>query len=300
MKTSEGKRLALALVAKADVVVENFRPGVMQRLGLDYATLAKTNPSLVYCSISGYGQTGDAAGRPGYAPIMHAASGYELAYQTYQDGLDRPLKSGIFIADVLSGSLAFGGITAALVRRERTGQGEHVDVSLMDSMLGLLLYEVQEAQFPAKFTRPLYCPIKARGGFLIVAPISPANFEAMARTCGHAEWITDPRFTGTERRRNWDMLMGLVELWARERLVDECEKIMLDGGVPCSRYQTVAEAMNSDAVNSRGTFGTVRDGAGEFLAPNPAFKLRNAEARVRDQVDPLGASTEKVIARWLG
>ena len=94
--------------------------------------------------------------------------------------------------------------------------------------------------------------------------------------------------------------MDLLDQWAGSRSVDECEKAMLDGGVPCSRYQTVGEAMQSDAVKSRGTFGTVRDGAGEFLSPNPAFKLKNADAHVRGEVDRLGASNAKVIAAWLG
>lgn len=300
VKTAEGKQIALGLAAKADVIVENFRPGVMKRLGLDYEAVAALNPSIVYCSISGYGQTGEAAGRPGYAPIMHAACGYEMANMRYQGGIDRPLKSGIFIADVLAGSLAFGGISAALVRRERTGQGEHVDLSLMDAMLGLLVYECQEAQFPAKYQRPLYRPVKARDGYLIVAPISPANFADMARVCGHPEWITDERFSSANRARNWEVLMDLLDEWAGSRSVDDCEKAMLDGGVPCSRYQTVGEAMQSEAVKSRGTFGTVRDGAGEFLSPNPAFKLKNADAHVRGEVDRLGASNAKVIAAWLG
>ena len=300
MKSAEGRQLALDLAAKADVIVENFRPGVMKRLGLDYETVAAFNPRIVYCSISGYGQSGSAAGLPAYAPIMHAACGYEMANLAYQEGLERPLKSGIFIADVLSGSLAFGGISAALVRRERAGQGEHVDVALMDCMLNLLVYECQEAQFPAEFQRPLYRPIKARDGFVIVAPISPANFEAMAAVCGHPEWMSDPRFAGTHRARNWDALMDLLDVWAGTLSVDECEKAMLDGGVPCSRYQTVGEAMNSEAVRSRGSFGRVRDGAGEFLSPNPAFKLRNGEAHVRGEVERLGASNAKVVTAWLG
>jgi crotonobetainyl-CoA:carnitine CoA-transferase CaiB-like acyl-CoA transferase len=300
LKSPEGKHLALDLAAKADVIVENFRPGVMKRLSLDYETVAGRNPRVVYCSISGYGQSGSAATLPAYAPIMHAACGYEMANLGYQAGLERPLKSGVFIADVLSGSLAFGGISAALVRRERTGQGEYIDVALMDTMLGLLVYECQEAQFPAKVQRPLYRPIKARDGFLIVAPISPANFTDMAGVCGHPEWMTDPRFMGIERQRNWDALMDLLDEWAGGRSVDECEKAMLDGGVPCSRYQTVRQAMDSDAVKSRGSFGTVRDGAGDFLSPNPAFKFRNAEAKVQDKVDRLGASTAKVMAAWLG
>ena len=300
LKKPEDKKLAIDLATRADVVVENFRPGVMTRLGLDYASVAALNPRVVYCSISGYGQTGEAAGRPGYAPILHAACGYEMAYMRYQGNLERPLKSGIFVADVLAGSLAFGGISAALVRRERSGQGDYVDLSLMDAMLGMLVYECQEAQFPAKYARPLYRAIKARDGFLIVAPISQGNFEDMAGVCGHPEWISDERFTRANRARNWEVLMGLLDQWAGSRSVDECEKAMMDGGVPCSRYQTVGEAMETEAVKSRGTFGKVRDSAGEFLSPNPAFKLRNTEAHVRGEVDRLGASNAKVIAAWLG
>ncbi len=299
LKSAADKKTAMALAAKADVVVENFRPGVMGRLGLGYDDLSASNPRLVYCSISGYGQTGMAAGRPGYAPIVHAACGYELAYLGYQGEMDRPLKSGIFVADVLAGSLAFGAISAALVRRERTGEGEHIDLSLMDAMMGLLIYECQEAQFPSKYQRPLYRPVKALDGYVIVAPISVANFADMARVCGHPEWITDERFSRANRARNWEVLMDLLEQWAGKRSVDECEKAMLDGGVPCSRYQSVGEAMKSDAVASRGTFGKVRDGAGEFLAPNPAFKLKNSAAHVRGEVDALGASNAKVIAAWL-
>ena len=300
LKAPEGKQLAADLAAKADVVVENFRPGVMKRLGLDYDSLARENPKLVYCSISGYGQTGAAADRPGYAPIMHAACGFELATLAYQEGIERPLKSGIFVADVLSGSLAFGAVNAALVSRERSGQGDYIDVSLMDCMLGLMLYECQEAQFPERFPRVLYQPVRARDGFLIVAPISQANFEAMARAASHPEWIADPRFNGPARRRNWVSLMGLLEAWAGEHSVAECENAMLDGGVPCSRYQTVAEAMASDAVKSRGTFATVRDGAGELLAPNPPFTLRNARAKVGEFVDSLDSSRERVVRDWLG
>ena len=300
LKKPEDKKLAVDLAAKADVVVENFRPGVMKRLCLDYLTVAALNPRVVYCSISGYGQTGEAAGRPGYAPILHAACGYEMAYMRYQGNLERPLKSGIFVADVLAGSLAFGGINAALVKRERSGQGDHVDLALMDAMLGMLVYECQEAQFPAKYARPLYRATKARDGFLIVAPISQGNFEDMAGVCGHPEWITDERFTRANRARNWEVLMNLLDQWAGSRSVDECEKAMLDGGVPCSRYQTVGQAMETEAVKSRGTFGKVRDGAGEFLSPNPAFKLANSEAHVRGEVDRLGASNAKVIATWLG
>ncbi|MGE3679106.1 MAG: CaiB/BaiF CoA transferase family protein, partial [Burkholderiales bacterium] len=118
LKKPQARELVLELAAQADVVVENFRPGVMQRLGFGHAALSALNPRLVYCSISGYGQSGSLADRPAYAPIVHAASGFDMAMLHYQDGLSRPLQSGIFIADILSGVNAFGGIGAALYRRE--------------------------------------------------------------------------------------------------------------------------------------------------------------------------------------
>jgi crotonobetainyl-CoA:carnitine CoA-transferase CaiB-like acyl-CoA transferase len=140
LKSGAAKAIIYQLAKVCDVVVENFRPGVMARLGFDYATLAKHNPKLVYCSISGYGQSGPGATRAAYAPIVHAASGYDAANLSYQIEQDYPASTGIFIADILSGAYAFGAIQAALVHRERTGQGQAVDVSLMDSMLNLMVF----------------------------------------------------------------------------------------------------------------------------------------------------------------
>lgn len=114
LKAPEIIAIITKLVATCDVLVENFRPGVMQRFGLDYATLAKVNPRLIYCSISGYGQTGPKALFPAYAPVIHAASGFDMVNLHYQDGAQRPATSGIFIADVLGGTHAFGAIQAAL------------------------------------------------------------------------------------------------------------------------------------------------------------------------------------------
>jgi CoA:oxalate CoA-transferase len=140
LQTEAGRGLARDLALKADVVVENFRPGVMKRLGLDHETLARDHPRLVYASISGFGQSGPRAQTPAYAPVIHAASGYELAHSEYQRGTDRPANNGIFLADVLGASHAFGAIQMALYERERSGLGQYIDVSLMDSVLGMLIY----------------------------------------------------------------------------------------------------------------------------------------------------------------
>ena len=127
LKRPEGVAVVRRLIETCDVVVENFRPGVMQRFGLDYSSLREFKPDLVYCAISGYGQTGPSSGLPAYAPVIHASSGYDLAHLAYQEGGRRPDFCGIYIADVLTGTYAFGAIMAALHQHQATGEGQLID-----------------------------------------------------------------------------------------------------------------------------------------------------------------------------
>ena len=300
LKNATARGIVWELAERADVIVENFRPGVMKRLGFDYDSVAKRNAAVVYCSISGYGQEGSFSQRPAYAPIVHASSGYDVATLYYQDGIDRPLNNGIFAADVLGATNAFGGISAALYRRAKTGKGEYVDVTLMASMLGLLLYECQEAQFPQAERRPLYRATKARDGFVIITPVSQANFEDMARAAGHPEWIADPRFAANEARgRHWDALMDLLDAWAADKDADDCERLMREGGVPCSRYNSVAEAIAMPWAAERGALAQVRDGAGAFNVPNPPFRMRDTRSQVGGTVDAPGDHNREIL-RSLG
>src|SRR6202789_939460 len=128
LKSPQAVEVIRRLVKSADILVENFRPGVMRRLKLDYQSLQQLNPRLVYCSISGYGQTGPSAELPAYAPVIHAASGYDRAHLAYQPGRNRPDYCGIYHADVLTGVYAFGAISAALYQRQLSGRGQHIDV----------------------------------------------------------------------------------------------------------------------------------------------------------------------------
>src|ERR1700728_2236535 len=302
LKNAEAVSLVRELVPHCDVVVENYRPGVTKRLALDYASLSPLNAKLVYCSISGFGQKGSWAGRSAYAPMLHAASGYDLANMDYQEGdFDRPLKSGIFVADVLGGSLAFGAIQAALFRAARTGQGDHVDLSLFEGMLGLLVYECQEAQFPAQKRRPLYRPTRAKDGFLLIAPVSQSNFEALARAVGHAEWITDARFATIAKRVDfWSELMDLLDAWATTRTAEECERHLNEAGVPCSRYFTVREALQLPPIADRSALQAIDDGAGPFNVPNPAFRFANTMAQARNRVPSVGEDGREILCRLLG
>jgi CoA:oxalate CoA-transferase len=298
LKQPRGIALTKDLAAHADVVVENFRPGVMRRLGMDYETLAALKPSLVYCSISGYGQEGAYAALPAYAPIVQAASGYDLANLAYQSGAERPLNSGIFTADYLTGVHAFGAICAGLVRRGRTGKGERIDCALMDSMVGMLAYEVAEAQEPQANPRLLYKATKAKDGFIMLAPITQANFEAMAKAAGHPEWISDPRYSGTARVANWDALLAELDCWASDKTMAQCHAAMEEGGVPCARYQSVREVLSSPYAAERKLFASVTAGKTAFLATNPPFKM--AGAGTGTQVPGLGEHGPAVLQQLLG
>jgi crotonobetainyl-CoA:carnitine CoA-transferase CaiB-like acyl-CoA transferase len=297
LRGETGRRSALALAASADVVVENFRPGVMARLGLDYAQLVADHGDLIYCAISGFGQTGPRAMEPAYAPIIHAAAGLDLAQMGYQDELSRPEKCGIFTADVLASLYAFGAIQTALLGRERHGVGQFIDVAMMDSVINLLIYETQMAQFPDAPPRILFTPSRTTDGFIIVAPIGQRAFETMADAMGHPEWKMDPRFlTGPVRRENWAAVLAAIESWTSRLTAHEAETTLIAAGIPCSRYRGVGEAMNDPQSTARGLMATVPDGAGGFQVPNPPFQFADGTVGVIPTVPKLGEHTEAVLA----
>ena len=297
LRGEAGRQAALQLVASADVVVENFRPGVMARLGLEYNTLAAGRTDLVYCAISGFGQTGPRSREPAYAPIIHAGSGLDLAQMSYQNELTKPKKSGIFTADVMAALFAFGAIQTALLGRERHGTGQFIDVAMMDAMINLLIYETQTAQFPDCPPRPLFTPTRTTDGFIIIVPIGQRIFEDMADAMGHSEWKSDPRFVdGPERRTQWPALIDVIESWTSQRTSREAEAALTEAGVPCSRYRTVSEAMADPQTLSRGLMAHVPDGDGGFQVPNPPFKFSDGTIGVTPSSPKLGEHTDEILA----
>lgn len=296
-----------SLAATCDVLVENFRPGVMQRLGLDYARLQALNPRLIYCSISGFGQTGPDAQRAAFAQIVHAASGYEAAmagYQTDEDGDEggqRPANIGIFTADVLGALFAYSAILAALNQRHTTGLGQHIDATLMESMLVLMPYEVQEAQFPAAKRRPVYSPLKALDGYVMIAAVTARNFEALLDVIGIPAWRDDPTLaTDRGRQGNWTALMARIEAWTCTRSCLECERVIGGAGVPITRYRTVREALGDAQLAHRGSMARAKDPAGTYLVPNLPYKLSSGRVEVREHVPALGEHTEQVLSGIAG
>lgn len=301
LKSPQIRLLIHDLVKRFDVIVENFRPGVMQRFGLDYETLSAINPRLIYCSISGYGQHGPKAHYPAYAPVIHAASGFDMVNLHYQDDAARPATSGIFVADVLSGTHAFGAIQAALYQREKTGNGQFIDVSMLEAMVGMLVFETQEAQFPGGARRPLYTPLKTIDGFIMVAPTSPRNFEQLSDAVGHPEWRDDPRFrTSADRNAHWSELLALTEQWTCLRTTTEAEEILSQHGLPCARYREMAEVLYDPQLAARGAWTQISDAAGSYAVPNPPFKMSGSRAQARDLIATLGEHGAMLLREELG
>ena len=298
LKSPDAVEAVRRLAATADVVVENFRPGVMRRFGLDYEALRPLKPDLVYCAISGYGQTGPSAELPAYAPVIHAASGYDLAHMAYQGEARRPDYCGIYIADVLTGTYAYGAIVTALYQRQATGEGQMIDVSMLESMLSLTLSEIQAAQFAVTPPgRPVFGPIATKDGYVNLSIASERTFQNLAAASGHPRWLTDPRFAEyANRRANWGELIDELERWSKELSTSEVQAIFDRHGVPSSPYRTVREAMTDPQIAHRRSFAEVRDTGGTFLALNPPFHMSAATAAARPFVAALGEHTGELLA----
>jgi crotonobetainyl-CoA:carnitine CoA-transferase CaiB-like acyl-CoA transferase len=301
LKTAGGLEIARDLAAQSDIVVENFRPGVMRRLGLDYETLSAANPRLIYCSISGYGQTGPMAEKPAYAPIIHAASGFDYAHMGYQRDAERPARTGIFMADVLGGLNAFGAIQTALFQRERTGRGQMIDVSLVESMLSMMVYECSINSYHPEQPRHLYGPLRTSDGFVILAPVSQRNFESMATVIERPDLIENPRFrTLRDRSVNWEELMAIAEVWTVQHTSADCEARFTAAGVPGSPYQSVGEALQNEQLAHRDSLATLTDRGQTYRVPNPAFSFSHGRARAGGEVPGLGEQTDEILRRLLG
>lgn len=298
LRQPDARRAVLQMVQHCDVIVENMRPGAMGRLGLDQASVSALNSRLVYCSISGFGQRGPDSNRPAYAPIVQAASGYESAAASYQGRVEgKPLNVANFVADILGGLFGLSGILAALQHRNVTGLGQHVDTSLFESMLHLMPFEVQEAQFPVDKPRPVYPPMRARDGYLMIAAISPRNIEALLDTIGIEGWREHALFRSEKSRQdNWDEVMRRVETWTMQRSCDECINVLGDAGVPITRYQTVRDAIYSPQAVFRHAMQSVHDIAGTYLVPNLPFKLSGADVSAGSAVPALGEHTLQVLS----
>ncbi|MFT5211364.1 MAG: CoA:oxalate CoA-transferase [Flavobacterium sp.] len=300
LKTEAGQSLAHELVKDADVVIENFRPGVMHQFGLDYESLKKTKPDLVYCSISGFGQSGPFAQRAAYAPIAHVASGFDIAHMQSQGAENtKPTVWGIMIADILSGSYAFGAIQTALLGRAHTGEGDYIDVAMLDAMVSLIPGQIQMAQIEDAPRGGGFRPVAVKDGYVMICIVSPKNMRQICDAMKRPELLNDERFTGGRMFKNMGEFVVEIESWSKILSAIECEKILNEYGVPCSVYNAAEDLFDHPQILARRTFTEQEDEYGMFKIQNAPFTFAKANIATSDKSPMLGEHTEEVLTNVL-
>jgi len=304
LKSVDGLALVRELARRADVVVENFRPGTAARLGLGYDDLAAENPGLVYASISGYGQTGPDSHRAGYDAIAQARSGI-MSVTGEADG--PPVRVGVSSADLVAGMWAVIGILAALRERDRSGQGQWVDISLLDGSVSWLTYVA--AGYFATGTRPArygsahptiapYQGFATKDGDLMLAVGNDAIWRRFAPVAGLDELVDDPRFsTNPLRVSHRDELLPLVADAMASRTSAQWVELLDAAGVPVGPIQTVDEVVTDPQVLARGMVGEVEHPtAGTLRTIGCPVRLTATPPQVRTAPPTLGQHTDDVLA----
>jgi CoA:oxalate CoA-transferase len=280
---------ARRLMDRADVVVENFRPGVMDRLGLGQAAARARNPRLVYCSISGFGQEGPLAGAAAYAPVVHALSGLDRAVLAGEGEGTEPRAAGVMIADIVAGAYAFGAVQTALLRRERFGQGAYIDATLMESVMSLLGIQYQEAQADPPLRSTAFRPVRTADGHIIVPLVNGNNYAAVFKVIGEPAWmreesLSDPGAMAGRRREVEDALAA----WAADKTAAECADTLTAAGAACARYATPGETLAHPHLALRGSFADLEDADGFFKVLNPPFRIDGVHPAAAARVPGLG------------
>lgn len=310
---TEGQALVRGLAEASDVVVENFKAGDLARYGLDYAGLSAANPRLVYCSITGFGQTGPLAGLPGYDFMIQAMGGI-MSLTGFADAEGgAPTKVGVAIADVICGMYASVGILAALEARRRTGRGQHIDLALFDSQIAWLINQgtayLMTGEAPGRRgndhpTIVPYCSLPAADAEFIVAVGNDAQFRRFAAALGAPELGADPRFAANaDRVRNRAALIPLIRARTIARPAAEWLALMAEHAVPAGPVNDLAQVFAHPQALHRGMRVEMpHPGAGSgavALIGNP-LKLSETPVSYRQAPPMLGEHTEAVLREVLG
>lgn len=308
LKTPEGADILKRLASSADVLIDNFKPGTIERLGLDQAWRESQAPRLVHCQISGYGTSGPKEGRPGYDFILQAETGLMSITGAVDGG---PMKMGVAIVDICTGMYAISVILAALHARDRMGVGQRVEVCLHDTGISMLSYVASaylvDGQAPERYGNghPNIVPYRAyptRDGELVITVANDAQFQRFAELLDRKDWADDPRFA-----RNRDRVVNRVEV---DRLI--CEELsardgaywvaLLDGaGIPCARINSVPEALESPQALARDLVvpaghPTLTD----LRVMGPPFRFDRTPGSLRRHPPMLGEHTDEVLRDDLG
>ena len=308
MKSEQGKEILWRLLDLSDVLVENFRPGAMERLGFGYEAVTNRRPAIIYCSISGFGDSGPQKDRPGYDVIVQGEAGI-MDLTGPRDG--PPHKVGTSIADLVSGLTAVQGILAALYTAKIDGRGQRVLVSMYEAVAALLTFNASiyfaTGNTPKRrgnehATIVPYETFEASDGWI---NLGVANDDIWRRFCaavGTAELATDRRFANApDRVRNRDALVPLIKTVIKQRSRDEWLKLLDDSGVPCGAIRTVAEDCDSEVLRARGMIAEMpHASAGNVKGIKSAIHLSETVLDTYTAPPKLGEHTNEVLTRLLG
>ena len=288
----------------ADIVVENSRPGVAAKLGVDYATLSKINPRLVYASISGFGQTGPWSQRPGFDLIAQAMSGV-MSAMGIPGG--EPVKSGVSVGDLGAGLFALYGILSAIIGREKSGRGQYVDASLFEAALGLSIWETTEFWATGQSPQPLgsanrmsapYQAFEARDGNFVVGAANQKLWQAFCAVIERPDLLEDPRFIDNKDRvGNRPLLAEVLKPVFREKSVEHWVKSFLDAGVPAGPINDFGAALGSDHAQARKMVQEIDHPVeGKIKALGFPVKLSDTPQQIRLPPPLLGEHTQSIVS----
>jgi CoA:oxalate CoA-transferase len=303
LKAPEGKEILRRLVKSADVLVENFRPDVMTRLGLSYDSLKQINPRLIYCAISGFGQTGPDALKPAYDQIIQGLSG-EMAING--DERLNPLRAGFPVCDTVGGLNAAYAIMTALYYRERTGEGQFIDIALLDSIMPLMGWVAANLlignQQPVmmgndNFTAAPSGTFRTKNGHLNIAANKQEQWEAVAEVLGVPELKTDPRFQERDtRKKNRKELTPLIEAKLMQHDTDYWVEILNKNNVPSGAILSLEAALHQEQVRHRETIQSIHaDGIGDLKLFKLTAKFSKASCSVDAPPPRLSQHTEEIL-----
>ena len=304
LKSTEGVAAAIALTEEADVLIENFRPGTMDRLGLGYEKLSAINPRLVYCSVTGFGGTGPYAKRPGYDTVGQAMGGL-LSVLT---DLESPKGMGISLSDHLTGMMAAYGCLGALAARERTGKGQRVETSLLTATLSFLGENAaryfEEGKVPSRKTRTqtaqVYSFVAGDGKPFVIHLSSPPKFwKGLCKVAGHDEWFDDERFVDKAKRRaNYDELEGLLAAVFKTETREHWLEQLLEEDVPSAPIYTLDETLDDPQIRHLGVIHEVpHPKVGSVKLVESGVRMSDTPPEIRTAAPLHGEHTEEILKR---
>jgi len=303
MKAPEGQAILRGLMAKADVVIENFRPGTMERLGFGYDALRKLNPRLVYCSISGFGESGPESSRPGYDLIVQGESGV-MDLTGFADG--PPVKVGNSIGDLVAGMSAAQGVTLALLARSKSGKGQKVEIGMLDVMASLLTYQAglywnaggkptrRGNQHPSIVPYEVF---QAQDAYMTLGVANNSLWERMCSAIGREDLAKDARFDSEAKRvTNRETLIPALNAEFGKRPASEWLARLDTAGVPAGRIKTVAEVCESEHLRARGMFVRLaHPKAGAVTAMGVPIRLWGTPGAAQSPAPLLGQHTDEIL-----